>query len=510
MTGPSNHAGPRVAIIGFGFAGLCLAMQLEEAGFHDFTIFEKGPRLGGTWRDNTYPGAACDIASLSYCFSFERNPEWTRKWATQPEILAYMDRCARKYDLLRRVRFGVEIARARFAAGVWHLETTRGERFEADVLVSAVGQLSRPAVPAIEGLDTFGGRAFHAARWPEGEDLAGQRVAIVGNAASGVQIVPAIAPRAKRLLVFQRSANWILPKNDRTYSALERLVLRASTPVASVKRWWIWASNEARLPVFKSNRVFAAVAALLARRHLEAQVADPALRLALTPDYPIGAKRILISDDYYPALQQPNVRLVTAPIARVTREGLVTRDGERWPVDSIVFATGFHTTEMLAPMHIEGQGGVSLERTWRDGASAYLGISVSGFPNLFLMYGPNTGLGHNSVLFMLECQARYILDGLRQMRRDDLLSIDVRPEVQAAYDADLQQALGGTAWAAIDSSWYKNERGRIVANWPYSTAAYWARTRHLDLRRYVVAVRPEGRVRRSLDSGAVVATAERA
>jgi cation diffusion facilitator CzcD-associated flavoprotein CzcO len=483
MTQPT----PSIAIIGFGFAGLCLGMQLERAGIDDFTIFEKAPQLGGTWRDNQYPGAACDIPSLSYCFSFEPNASWSRKWAPQAEILAYMERCAKKHDLLRRVRFGVEIARARYDAGVWHLETTRGDRFAANVLVSAVGQLSRPSMPSIDGIDGFTGRSFHAARWPAGEDLAGRSVAVVGNAASGVQIIPEVARRAKQVFVFQRSANWIVPKNDRVYSAAERAVFRVATPVARLKRWSIWGSNEARLPVMKKNRLFSAAATLIARRHLNSQVADPAMRLALTPDYPIGAKRILISDDYYPALQRPNVRLVTAPIARATSAGLVTRDGERWPADTIVFATGFHATEMLAPMHIEGHDGVTLDHTWRDGAAAYLGISVAGFPNLFLLYGPNTGLGHNSMLFMLECQTRYILGALSAMRERGLRSLDVRPEVQSAYDAELQRDLSGTVWAAVEKSWYKNDRGRITNNWPYSTAQYWMRTRRFDLRRYLAA-----------------------
>jgi cation diffusion facilitator CzcD-associated flavoprotein CzcO len=493
MTPPPNDR--HVAIIGCGFSGLCVAMQLVRAGIRSFTIFEKGDRLGGTWRDNVYPGAACDIPSLEYCFSFERRVEWSRKWAPQPEILAYMEACAQKYGLARHVRYGTEIAGARFdeAAKVWRLETTKGESFSAEVLVSAVGQLHRPATPTVEGIETFGGRSFHSARWPAGDDLAGQRVAVVGNAASGVQLIPQIVKSARQVSVFQRSPNWILPKEDRVYTGIEHFVMRKSPALARAMRWSIWAQNESRMPVLTGNRLFSAVATWMGERHLERQVPDPELRRKLTPDYPIGAKRILLSDDYFPALQQPHVRLVTTPIVRAVREGLVTRSGAREdtiPADTIVFATGFRTTEFLAPMRIEGTGGRTLEEAWRYGAEAYLGITVSGFPNLFLMYGPNTSLGHNSVLFMMECQARYLLDALRQMRERGVDALDVRPEAQAAFSAEMQQALGATVWAEIESSWYKNERGRITNNWPYTTAAYFFRTRRVDLSHYSLVLRP--------------------
>ena len=485
----------QIAVIGCGFSGLCVAMQLVRAGVRSFTIFEKSDRLGGTWRDNVYPGAACDIPSLEYCFSFEPRVEWSRKWAPQAEILAYMQACAEKYGLARHVRYGSEIAAARFdeEAKVWRLETAGGERFTADVLVSAVGQLHRPAMPSIEGIESFRGRSFHSARWPAGEDLAGERVAVVGNAASGVQLIPEVVKRARQVTVFQRSPNWVLPKDDRLYTRLEHAVLRRTPRLARILRWATWARNESRMPVLTRNRVFSAVATRMGEKHLERQVRDPELRRKLTPAYPIGAKRILLSDEYFPALQQPHVCLVTSPIARAVPEGLMTRSGGREdviPADTIVFATGFRTTEFLAPMRIEGTGGRTLEEAWRYGAEAYLGMTVSGFPNLFLMYGPNTSLGHNSVLFMMECQARYLLDALRQMSDRGFAALDVRPEAQAAFTAEMQQALAETVWADIDSSWYKNERGRITNNWPYTTASYFFRTRRVDLSHYRLVLRP--------------------
>ena len=485
-----------VAVVGFGFAGLCLGMQLKRAGFDRFTIFEKGPTLGGTWRDNRYPGAACDIPSRLYSFSFESDEDWSRKWAPQREILAYMQRCAKKYDLLRHVCFGVEIAGARFdaTAGLWQLETTAGEPFAARVLVTAVGQLARPAVPAIEGLDLFRGRSFHSAGWPEGETLEGKRVAVVGNAASAVQLVPEIARRAERLYVLQRSPNWVLPKPNREYTGMERRIFQWAPSVARIERWWTWGLCEARFLGIKGNPIASAIARHIAKRHLEQQVADPALRRQLTPDYPIGAKRILLTSDYYPALQRPNVRLVTDPIGRAEQGGLVTAAGERIDLDTIVFATGFKSTEFLAPMRIEGPTGVTLDEAWRDGPEAYLGLSVAGFPNLFVTYGPNTNLGHNSILFMLECQTRYIVDCLGAMVAQDLASIDVLPEVQAAYNVEIQAALAQTAWAQVEKSWYKNERGRIVNNWPYTTARYFLRTRRVDLGLYRCVPRPAGEV----------------
>src|SRR5262245_50871192 len=374
---------PRVAIIGSGFGGLCMAIQLKRAGFDRFTIFEKAAHPGGTWRDNTYPGAACDSPSFLYCFSFEQKTDWSRKWAPQPEILDYIEHCVRKYELLPHIRFGAEIASARFdeTAALWRLRTTGGDTFEAEVLVSAVGQLNRPAYPTIEGLDRFRGAKFHSARWAHDVELAGRNVAVIGNAASAIQFIPQIAPVVRQLTVFQRSANWMIAKNDRAYSAREKRRFTRFPLLARLYRWWIYLMHEIRFPVFRRNRLMSGWFARVSEQAMRETVADPALQRVLLPDYPVGGKRILISDDYYQALGRPNVEVVTAGIDYVSADAVVTRDGRTIPADVIILATGFQTTDFLVPMHIEGRGGRVLEDVWKAGADAYLGITVSGFPN---------------------------------------------------------------------------------------------------------------------------------
>jgi cation diffusion facilitator CzcD-associated flavoprotein CzcO len=477
---------PRVGIIGSGFSGLCVGIQLRKAGIDSFTIFEKGAGVGGTWRDNTYPGAACDTPAISYCFSFEPKSDWSRKWAEQPEILAYLESCASKYRLTDRIRLRTEIASARWddRESECRVTTRGGEVLAFDVLVSAVGQLHRPAIPDLPGLADFGGAWFHSARWDHGCDLRGKDVAVVGNAASAVQLVPEIAKRARTMHVFQRSANWMIPKKDRRIGAREHALFTRFPALVHIARSWTWASYEIRVPVLRDGSLLRPIAEWMAGRHLRAQIGDPHLRSQLVPDYPIGGKRILISDDYYPTLERPNVRLVRAGIERVTREALVTVDGRSHRSDVIVFATGFDTTSFLAPMAIEGDGGRLLSDAWRDGAEAYLGMSVAGFPNLFLTYGPNTNLGHNSIVFMIECQTRYIVDCLRQMQRRDLASVDVRADVMAEHNRRLQAELAGSVWARTGKTWYKNERGRITNNWPGSSLRYWWLTRRADLRAY--------------------------
>ncbi|MBI3770276.1 MAG: NAD(P)/FAD-dependent oxidoreductase [Deltaproteobacteria bacterium] len=473
---------PRIAIIGSGFGGLCMGMQLKRAGIESFTILEKSDRIGGTWRDNTYPGAACDSPSFVYCFSFEQKTDWSRKWAPQPEILAYIDHCARKYDLLRHVRFHSQVASASFDAdaGVWRVRTTTGEEIEAEVLVSGTGQLNRPAYPGIPGLEDFNGTAFHSARWRPDVDLGGKRVAVIGNAASAIQFIPEIAPTVERLTIFQRSANWMIAKRDRPYRALERWLFTNVPLLARLYRWRLWAAYESRFPIFRQNAFFSALVTRHADRAMREHVTDPELRRALVPDYPIGGKRILISDDYYQTLTRDNVQVVTAPIERVRADGIVTRDGRSFPVDVIIFATGFESTSFLAPMHVEGLGRRALDEAWKDGAEAYLGVAVAGFPNFFMLYGPNTNLGHNSILFMIECQVGYVLECIRALESRQLKCLDVRPEAMRTYNEQLRRILDATVWARTGKSWYKRADGRITNNWSGTTTEYWWRTRHID------------------------------
>lgn len=485
----AGREGPRVAIIGSGFSGVGLGIRLQQVGFREFTIFEKAERLGGTWRENTYPGAACDTPAFDYCFSFEQKTDWSEKWAPQEEILGYLEHCAEKYGILPHVRFGTEIASARFdaEAGVWRLRTTAGKLVEAEILVTGTGQLNRPNVPAIPGLERFRGECFHSARWNHAYAFEGKDVAVVGNAASAIQFIPQIAPKVRSLNVFQRSANWMLPRRNRAYSEREKWVFSNVPGVARLYRWWIWLLFELRWPVFRGHRWLARRVEQLAIRSMRAQISDPELQEALVPDYPVGGKRILVSDDYYPALERENVQLVTSGIEEVTADGIRTRDGRQVRADALILATGFETTRFLAPMHVEGPGGRPLSDAWKEGAEAYLGLVVPGFPNFFMMYGPNTNLGHNSIIFMLECQISYILDALRKMDRRGLKWIDVRPEVAREYNEHTQRELRETVWAQTDRSWYKTRTGRITNNWSGSTVRYWWRTRRADLGDYRTA-----------------------
>jgi cation diffusion facilitator CzcD-associated flavoprotein CzcO len=484
----------RITIIGSGFSGICLGIQLKRAGIHSFSILEKSERLGGTWRDNTYPGAACDLASFAYCFSFEQKTDWSRKWSPQSEILECMEQCARKHELLPHIRFGTEVEGARFddRAGVWRIRTRDGELIESEVLVSGVGQLSRPYTPEIPGLADFQGECFHSARWNHGYDLDGKRVAVIGNAASAIQFIPQIASRVKQLYIFQRSANWMLPRNDRAFTELEKRLFTRVPLLARLYRWRIWLRQELMFPLFLGKKFLGRGVAKAARQHIRDQISDPELQELLVPDYPVGGKRILISDDYYQSLERGNVEVVAKGIARVTSDALETEGGDVYPVDAVIVATGFESTSFLAPMEIQGLDHRSLATEWKDGARAYLGLCVAGFPNFFMMYGPNTNLGHNSIIFMIECQTRYILDCIRQLDARALRYLDLKQEVMDAFDARLQEELSRTVWAATDHSWYKNRDGRITNNWSGTTIRYWWNTRKADLTCYRQQERSSG------------------
>jgi cation diffusion facilitator CzcD-associated flavoprotein CzcO len=477
----------RIVIIGSGFGGLGLAIQLKRAGIDSFTILERSTSLGGTWRDNSYPGAACDVPSMLYCFSFDQKTDWSRKWSAQAEIREYIESSARRHGILPHIRFGAEVSAAHFdeKAGTWSVRTAAGEEIVGDVLVSGVGQLHHPSLPHIPGIDAFRGEVFHSARWNHDYDLTGKRVAVIGNAASAIQLIPQIAKQVGQLLIFQRSANWMIPRNDRAYEEREKRRFTHIPGLARLYRAWLWCMHEMfLLPMIQRKPWASRMYTKLATEYLHNNIADPARRQALTPDYPIGGKRVLISDDYYQALNRDNVQLVTDGIDRITADAVVSRDGRAHAVDAIIFATGFRTNPFLAPMHIEGIGGRKLEDDWSQGAHAYYGLSVSGYPNFFMLYGPNTNLGHNSIIFMLECQIDYVVSAVRALVERDLRYVDVRREVMQAFNDDLQGSLQKTAWAAAGASWYKDEAGRITNNWPHSTAWYWWRTRRINLSDY--------------------------
>lgn len=463
-------------------SGLCMGIQLRKAGIESFAIYEKADEIGGTWRDNTYPGCACDVPAHLYSYSFDPELQWSRMFAEQPEILRYFRTCASRYGLDEHIRLSTEIVSATFdeREARWRLRTSAGEEHTADVVVCAPGQLNRPRYPDVPGLDQFGGTLFHSARWDHGHDLSGESVAVIGNAASAIQLVPRIAPVVRKLSVFQRSANWIIPKPDRIYSRLERKLLQVPF-IERLYRDSIYWRLEARFATLGQTNWLRKYAEHLALRHLQEQVPDPELRRALTPDYPIGCKRILISSDYYPALMLPHVELVTSPIERAVPEGLVTGDGRTHATDTIVLATGFDATHFIGPISVRGLEGRSLHEQWAEGAEAYLGVAVSGFPNFFVLYGPNTNLGHNSIIFMVESQVGYVMQCIRALGDRELAWLDVRREVMDRFNREVQERVQGTVWAAGCNSWYKNESGKVTNNWPDYTFRYARRMRAPDL-----------------------------
>ncbi len=479
---------PRVVIVGAGFGGIGLGMTLKAEGIDSFQVLEKADWIGGVWRDNTYPGATCDVPSHLYSFSFEPNPEWTRVYSSQPEILAYLERCVADYGLGPHLRFGTEVARADFdeGSGRWRVSTTSGEVIEADVLVTATGQLSLPAITRIAGTERFQGPIFHSAQWRHDVDLSGTRVAVIGTGASTIQIVPAIAGEAGQLDVYQRSAPYVLPKKDRAYRAWEKWLFRRFPPARLLQRFRQWLFFEVFVAAFNRFKPLGRIGAKMFEKHLEEQVSDPSLREALTPDHVLGCKRVLISEDYLSTFERPNVELITQGVRELTKSGVVAEDGTERPTDVVVLSTGFQTTRFLAPMELRGEGGADLNEVWRDGAEAYLGMTVAGFPNLFVMYGPNTNLGSGSIIFQLESQMHYILDAVKRIR-DDGGRLSVRPEVQEAFDREIQDRLSTSVWQTGCSNWYVDETGRDSQNWPGFTLEYRFRTRRLDPADYVIS-----------------------
>ena len=484
---------PSVAIIGAGFGGIGLAIMLKKAGIDSLTIFEKAEGVGGVWRHNPYPGASCDVPSHLYSFSFEPNPDWSRRYSPQPEILDYLEKCVEKYGLRSSLRFGTEISRAEFDDGSekWRIETTGGETVEADVLVSACGQLSRPALTRIEGAERFKGPIFHTARWDHDAEIEGKRVAVIGTGASTIQVVPAIAERVAQLDVYQRSAPYVIPKKDRPYMPWERRLFRWFPPARWLARFSQWLTFEIFISAFNQFRGMGRLGVRMFERNLDDQVSDPELKRALTPDHVLGCKRVLISPDYYSTLERPNVELVTDGVRELTESGVVAENGTERPADVIVLSTGFESTRFLAPMEIRGREGRDLNEVWREGANAYLGMTVAGFPNLFVMYGPNTNLGSGSIIFQLESQMTYIADAVERLRRTGGL-LSVRPEVQQAFDSEMQSRLSTSVWQTGCNNWYVDEHGRNTNNWPGFTVEYRRRTRRLDPADYEPQLKTSG------------------
>ena len=485
-TGRTTAPRHRIIIVGTGFSGLCMGVKLREAGEDDFIILERAGEVGGTWRDNTYPGCACDVESHLYSFSFEPNPNWSRLYAPQPKIFAYLRHVARKYDLMRHIHFHTNLVGARWdeTRRLWVVTADDGRVFEGEALVSGMGGLSNPAYPDIPGRERFEGPQFHSATWRHDVNLDDQRVAVIGSGASAIQFVPQIAPRVAHLNYFQRTPPWVVPKMDRPVSARERADFQSNPwrqRIARNKLYWLL---EARFLAFKYKPEWMNLVAKVGKHRIRKHIKDPALQAKLTPSYTPGCKRLLISNDYYPALARTNVSVITDGIREITAQGVVTHDGREHPADVIIYGTGFKVQDPIPKGAIFGKGGVDLVDLWRQGPEAFLGITVAGFPNFFILMGPNTGLGHNSMVYMIESQAHYIVEALKTMKERRLRTIEVKPEAQAQFVGQVQQALTGTVWNSGCKSWYLNDQGRNTAAWPGFTFAYRLKTRRFRLNPY--------------------------
>ncbi len=474
---------PTVAIVGGGLSGLATAIQLTRAGVRSFTVIEQSDGVGGTWRDNTYPGAACDVPSHLYSFSFAPKTDWSRRFAGQPEILDYAEDLVDRFHLTPHLRLGTTVTSAHFdeSDDRWRLRLwdAGGEHtMVADTVVFACGQLNRPHLPGVEGLDSFAGPSWHSARWDHSVDLAGRRVAVVGTGASAIQFVPPVAAAAASTTVFQRSPNYVAPKKDRAYPAAVRGALQRIGPLRTGYRWWIYWSLEARWVTFRRDGWAGRKLQALFRKGIRDEVVNDRLpEHSVVPDYPVGCKRILISNDWYPALLRPDVTVVDSPVVRVEPDAVVTADGRRHAANVLIYGTGFVTTAFLSHIAVTGAGGRSLADAWSDGAHAYLGSTVAGFPNCYVLYGPNTNLGHNSILFMVERQLNLLLQALAVQTRATTgpvgATVSVRAAAYARDDRRTQRLMDRTAWAADCTSWYKDAAGRITNNWPSWTVRYW-------------------------------------
>lgn len=468
----------RIAVIGAGPGGLCTAVALDRAGFHDYTLYEKAAGVGGTWYHNRYPGCACDVASTLYSFSFEPKLDWTRPFGTQGEILAYMEGIAEKYGVLPHCRFGSEVTRLVWdeRESLWHIGLASGEESVAEIVVSALGMFNELAWPEIPGRDSFRGVSFHSARWNWDHDLTGRRVGVIGSAASAVQFVPEIVKQAAHVSLFQRTANWVLPKDDAPYSEAE---IRAHCADPS-----IFAKQREENYRFLDDLMTMSNPELLAKMAADGEkalqvVRDPVVREKLRPRHPYGCKRPLLSNDFYAAFNRPNLELVTEPIARIEADGVVTQDGTRRVFDTLIFATGFETTKYISALDVRGRGGRRIDEAWNDGAIAYLGITTAGFPNLFMLYGPNTNNG--SILEMIESQVAHVVAHVERIAREQLAWVDVRPEAMQRYNDDIQRQIARiSVWQASCNGYYRAPSGRIVTQWPGSMSGFRARACTLD------------------------------
>lgn len=526
----------RIAIIGTGFSGLGMAIKLKEAGYHDFVILEQSDDIGGTWHQNHYPGCACDVQSALYSFSFEQNPNWSRMFAQQPEIKAYLKHCAEKYGLMEHIRLNTHVTGARYdeASSTWTVETCDspalwrymqakglkpGDRLDredgdlpafdtlrASVVVSGMGGLSTPAYPEIKGIESFTGKRFHSQDWDHDYDLRGKRVAVIGTGASAIQFVPEVAKEAARLDLYQRTPPWIMPKPDRAIRPLEKRLFRMVPQSLNALRQSIYWTLEARVLGFVGNPRILKIGELQARRHIRSQIKDKELRKKVTPDFHFGCKRVLISNNYYPALAQDHVDVVTNGIREVRGNVIVDGQGNERQVDCIIYGTGFKAQDPVPAGMIFGRNGQDLLDAWKDGAEAYKGTAIHGFPNFFMLMGPNTGLGHSSMVYMIESQIQYVLDALKRMDGEGWSSVEVKQDAQSQYNASIHAKLGDSVWQTGCKSWYVNENGKNTTLWPGFTWQFRQQTRRFDAAQYRVAGRTEVAATPALDREPALAT----
>jgi cation diffusion facilitator CzcD-associated flavoprotein CzcO len=478
----------RVAVIGTGFGGIGAGVRLRREGVTDFVILERADSVGGTWRDNSYPGCACDVPSHLYSFSFAPNAQWPRAFSGQPHIRAYLEHVTDVFGLRPHIRFNSELHEARWDNGTrrWELSTARGE-LTADVLVTATGPLSDPRIPDIPGLEDFPGRVFHSSRWDHDYDLKGKRVAMVGTGASAIQIVPAIQPQVASLTVVQRTPPWVMPRMDRGINAVERRLHGAIPATQKLRRQLLWLIREFQVGAFTKRPQLMKATEQLARNHLRKAIKDPELRARLTPDYTIGCKRILLSNEYYPALARPNTEVVSSALTEVRGSTVVAADGTEREVDAIIFGTGFHVTDMPIGQRLRGADGRTLTEHWKDGMAALRGCTVDGFPNLLMIIGPNTGLGNSSMILMIESALNYVADHLRALDRTGAAALVARPEAVRAWNTELQRRMRRTVWQTGGcQSWYLDAAGRNTTLWPGTTAEYRRATQRIKLEEYEV------------------------
>ena len=478
--GSSKSGQPSIVIVGAGVSGICMAIQLKRAGYRSVTILEKSNDFGGTWLENSYPGCGCDVPAMLYSFSFALKSNWSRLYALQPELLEYFKETAHRFDLSSITRFGETVQEARFdeTSGLWNIELESGETLTANIFISSVGQLNRPSIPNLPGADQFEGPQFHSARWNHDFDFQDKKVAVIGNGASAIQLIPEISKVTKQTYIFQRSANYIAPRNDHTYSGLKTACFRWIPGYARLYRSWLFWRHEYRIKLYRRNSVLNKNFRHWLLKKMRERTPKKLWRTVI-PKYPAGCKRVLLSDDYLQCLGRENVEVVDQGVTSLTADGVIAGE-EQYPVDAVVYATGFKSTEFLSPMKVIGRNDLDINTAWQARPKTWYGVMVHGFPNFFMLYGPNTNLGHNSIIFMIECQVKLIMNSLKLMQKKQAGTIEVTESAVDQFDQKLQSDLGKLVWNEDCGNWYTNQTGNIVNNWSGAPIRYWWETRSVN------------------------------